>query len=326
MLPFEYPEKLKSDARLLIPILATSDVNNPANNTNQAISTTRIRNDTQGHFHIRENTPAATTSTKIQRSSGSPDTTTIIALTSSDKDTDNTGENHHDGEQPNQHQEDILDQKYPKPRFKLGAEITNTFGAENLLREERKLPPTGTNTPIGTDPSTDMSNVVQTERPSTNNNNWNYHTNHRLSRYIQRQDSTISPPRPPKMKTSPHDNNNAHIGARTTLEAKELPSKTPTATVHPGHHNLAAEGFRETTGVVIFKPRPQSASATTVADENNNLMRACRTTKPTPQQSTIIPSIYPITRKKCRGTIYRLAQVGRSDHPGHQAGPCYTHL
>ena len=35
--------------------------------------------------------------------------------------------------------------------------------------------------------------------------------------------------------------------------------------------------------------------------------------------------MYPITRKKCGGTIYRLAQVGRSNHPGHQAGPCYTH-
>lgn len=31
------------------------------------------------------------------------------------------------------------------------------------------------------------------------------------------------------------------------------------------------------------------------------------------------------TRNSCDGTLHRLIPIGKSDHPGHQIGPCYTH-
>ena len=228
----------------------------------------------------------------------------------SNKNINYTGEDRQDSGRPNQHQEDGLCQQHHKPKFTFRAGIQNTNRAEEPAGKGEESPLTRTNVIAGTSPSTNINDIVQADGISNNNDEDNHHINQRISQYIRGQDSTVSPPRPPKMKLNMRGNADTYTGARAKV-TNEQHKNIPTVTTHTHHHGSVTEGFQEATGVVIFRPRTKSAPATPVIDENNN--------------PTTTPSMYPTTRKRCRGTIYRLAQVGRSNHPGQQVGPCYTH-
>ena len=74
-----------------------------------------------------------------------------------------------------------------------------------------------------------------------------------------------------------------------------------------------------------IQPIQSEQKANTDRDPNNNIPTHLRANTPTRYQEFSTPTIHATTGGTCDGTIYRLTPMGKSDHPGHQAGPCYTH-
>ena len=75
-----------------------------------------------------------------------------------------------------------------------------------------------------------------------------------------------------------------------------------------------------------IQPIQSEQKANTDRDPNNNIQKNLRANTPTQHQEFSTPTVHATTRRTYDETIYRLTPMGKSDHPGHQAGPCYTHL
>ena len=299
------PEEPKPDNRTSAQDRATTKTDNLAAVNIQTIPTTKVRNTTQNQSKIGENNALKPTiSAQKQRDQESPGTVTVVTLASSEEETSSTEDTHSHDDQPDRQRKNILNQPYSKTDMTLQEEIGNTTTNRPTTKQD-PLPAISQRTfssqirsalragssliddNESTTASTSTHNSIK--QPPRTNHTYEGGTlinkNQGLLKYIEEQNSTVSPPRP--------------------------------------HHHPDTINPRETTGVVIFRPCPTS-TVTRVDYTNNQTQKHGRTTAIT-QQATHTPSQYPITRKKCEGIIYRLTPVGRSDHPGHQAGTCYTH-
>ena len=153
-------------------------------------------------------------------------------------------------------------------------------------------------------------NTIQAGRLFSDVDDRDQQGEHRLLQHIRGQNSTVSPPRPQKMKLHMHGGADTSTGARAK-EIKGQHQNTPSMSTHTHRRESATEDGREATGVVIFRPKMEPNPANRIMNENDG--------------TTVTPNKYLTTRKRCKGTVYRLAQVGRSNHPGQQMGPCFTH-
>merc|ERR1712008_249374 len=188
-------------------------------------------------------------------------------------------------------------QRHPRPKFTFGTKIPDNNNKAGPASKGEEDPLTKTRQAVGTSPAVHKENTIQAGRPFGDVGDRNQRGEHRLLQHIRGQNSTVSPPRPQKMKLHMHGGADTSTGARAK-EIKGQHQNTPSVSTHTHRRKPATENCQEATGVVIFRPKMEPDPTDRITNENDG--------------TTITPNKYLTTRKGCKGTVYRLAQVGRS--------------